>query len=138
MENIIVDKDAKDYSGFSFELQNNQGYSTKIIFRKAKITPTKVGQFVTLWKRLAPKSAIQPFDCNDDFTYIMIMAEKTQDSGYFLFDKEILQKHGILSKDNKGGKRGFRVYPIWDKPNNKQAINTQKWQLPYFNLIIKK
>lgn len=26
----------------------------------------------------------------------------------------------------------IRVYPSWDKPTSKQAIDTQKWQLPYF------
>ncbi|MEG2603136.1 MAG: MepB family protein, partial [Carnobacterium sp.] len=29
-------------------------------------------------------------------------------------------------------KRGFRVYPLWDQPDNPQAIQTQKWQLNYF------
>ncbi len=26
----------------------------------------------------------------------------------------------------------IRVYPSWDKLTNKQAITTQKWQIPYF------
>ncbi|WP_303966072.1 MepB family protein [Sporosarcina ureae] len=26
----------------------------------------------------------------------------------------------------------LRVYPAWDQPTSKQAMNTQKWQLPYF------
>ena len=26
----------------------------------------------------------------------------------------------------------IRVYPIWDKPTSKQAMETQKWQLEYF------
>ena len=38
----------------------------------------------------------------------------------------------ILSKPGKEGKRGFRVYPDWDKVENKQAEKTQKWQLEFF------
>ena len=26
----------------------------------------------------------------------------------------------------------MRVYPSWDNPDSKQALKTQKWQLPYF------
>jgi hypothetical protein len=43
-----------------------------------------------------------------------------------------LQEKGILSDDNKEGKRGFRVYPPWDIAINKQAKQTQEWQLKYF------
>ena len=41
-------------------------------------------------------------------------------------------ENGIISSDKKEGKRGFRVYPIWEIAINKQAIQTQKWQLNYF------
>ena len=37
-----------------------------------------------------------------------------------------------LAAEKKDGKRGFRVYPIWDLAINKQAEKTQKWQLNYF------
>lgn len=26
----------------------------------------------------------------------------------------------------------IRVYPSWDRPTSKQAMETQQWQLPYF------
>lgn len=39
----------------------------------------------------------------------------------------------------------IRVYPSWENPTSKQAIETQKWQLEYFvelqstnNLLIQK
>ena len=38
----------------------------------------------------------------------------------------------ILSVNGQGGKRGFRVYPKWDLPENKQAKQTQSWQVSYF------
>jgi MepB protein len=36
----------------------------RVQYRVAKITPTKVGQFVTLWKRVG-RGPIQPFDLSD-------------------------------------------------------------------------
>ncbi|MFT5754883.1 MAG: hypothetical protein ACI924_002130 [Flavobacterium sp.] len=39
---------------------------------------------------------------------------------------------GIVSTSKKEGKRGFSVYPIWDKTASHQAVKTQKWQLNYF------
>ena len=55
--------------------------------------------------------------------------------GVFKFSKEVLIKHGIVSTEKKDGKRGFRVYPIWDKTTSKQAIKAQIWQLEYFSII---
>jgi hypothetical protein len=52
--------------------------------------------------------------------------------GQFVFPKEVLLKHNILKTATTKGKMAMRVYPLWDKPTNKQAINTQKWQLEYF------
>jgi hypothetical protein len=44
---------------------------------------------------------------------------------------------GIITRNNKDGKRGIRVYPPWDIAINKQAEKTQLWQTKYF-LTIKK
>ncbi len=52
--------------------------------------------------------------------------------GQFVFPKYVLIKKGIISTENKEGKRAFRVYPKWDVTKNKQAERTQKWQLNYF------
>jgi hypothetical protein len=52
--------------------------------------------------------------------------------GQFVFPKLVLLKQGILAGDKTPGKRGFRVYPPWDKTGNRQAQNTQAWQLEYF------
>jgi hypothetical protein len=65
----------------------------------------------------------------------MIATQKENNFGVFIFPKIILQEKGILSnqgKNKKNGKRGIRVYPIWDKTMNKQAQKTQNWQLNYF------
>jgi hypothetical protein len=44
----------------------------------------------------------------------------------------VFHQQGILSDNIKEGKRAIRVYPPWDKAENKQAIKTQAWQLLYF------
>jgi hypothetical protein len=37
-----------------------------------------------------------------------------------------LIEKGIVSTSKKEGKRGFSVYPIWDKTASHQAVKTQK------------
>ncbi len=101
-------------------------------FRKAKITPTKVGQFVTLWKRVE-SGVIAPFADTDSIDLVVINVESGNHFGQFIFPKTVLCQQGILTITNKKeGKRGFRVYPPWDNTTNTQAIKTQKWQLNYF------
>ena len=103
----------------------------KIIERTAKITPKKIGQFVTCWKRNA-KGITEPFKYSDDFDFFIIKVFDKNSAGYFKFPKAVLVKNGIVSTEKKDGKRGFRVYPSWSKPTNKQAIKTQYWQLKHF------
>ena len=104
----------------------------KIQFREAKITPKKIGQFVTFWQRDLVTGKIKPFDFSDDFDLLVVSVSDKKEVGHFIFPKEILLKENIISKNGKGGKRAMRVYPLWDKADNKQAIATQKWQLRCF------
>ncbi|GEN72746.1 MepB family protein [Chryseobacterium lathyri] len=124
--NVEEDIETQEYSGCSLGL--NQ---LNIKFRTAKITPTKTGQFVTIWKR-NEKGETAPFDSNDLFDFYLISASTDNDKGIFIFPKEVLIEKGILSHDQKIGKRGIRVYPNWDLTENKQAKATQKWQVEYF------
>ena len=48
------------------------------------------------------------------------------------FQKKFFSKQNILRSSSTKGKMAIRVYPIWDSPTSKQAMKTQKWQLPYF------
>ena len=57
---------------------------------------------------------------------------KSENFGQFIFPKSVLVAKGIISQNEKGGKRGIRVYAPWDKPINKQAIQTKAWQVLYF------
>lgn len=112
----------------AYLLKANSGF---IRFRVAKITPTKVGQFVTLWQRIEGGKP-QPYDASEPVEYFVISARDGNKLGHFVFPKSALILHDIVSHNGKGGKRGMRVYPSWDKPTSRQAQNTQKWQLAYF------
>ncbi|SHG05805.1 MepB family protein [Chryseobacterium sp. OV279] len=126
LSNIEQDTESKDYSGCGFTLND-----LKIKFRTAKITPTKTGQFVTIWKR-NEKGETTPFDSGDVFDFYLISAFKDHNKGLFIFPKEILIEKQILSHEKKIGKRGIRVYPSWDLTESRQAKATQKWQTEYF------
>lgn len=120
------EKESAEYGAYSFTINEKS-----IVFRVAKITPTKIGQFVTLWKRIG-KGPIQPFDYTDAIDLIVITVRKENLVGQFVFPKEVLCEKGIISTTAKEGKRAIRVYPPWDEATSKQAQKTQKWQLDYF------
>jgi hypothetical protein len=126
LTNPILEKESSDYGAYQFELN-----ALKILFRVAKTTPTKVGQFVTLWKRNA-KGPIAPFEVSDGIDLFIINTRSGDNFGQFVFPKSVLCQQGILTTDLKEGKRAIRVYPSWDITTNKQAQKTQKWQLDYF------
>ncbi|OEK07617.1 MepB family protein [Flavivirga aquatica] len=124
--NLQIEPESKAYDACQFELNG-----LHIVYRNAKITPKKVGQFVTFWKRSEGES-IEPFQETDQIDCYVINVQTENRNGQFVFPKQVLIKKGIISTNKKEGKRGFRVYPIWDIAKNKQAERTQKWQLDYF------
>lgn len=126
LNNILPEPESKEYLAHTFSLD-----SEKVIFRKAKITPTKTGQFVTIWKRNL-EGITSPFHITDDFEFIMIYCKNQDLLGVYTFPKAVLHQNKIISDENKDGKRGIRVYPSWDIPTSKQALKTQKWQTEYF------
>ncbi|WP_194299403.1 MULTISPECIES: MepB family protein [Chryseobacterium] len=124
--NLEEDSECREYSGFNFTVNN-----WNIKFRISKITPTKTGQFVTLWKR-NEKGQTAPFCITDDIDFYLIASFNDRLSGIFIFPKQILLEKGVLSDGKKIGKRGIRVYPTWDKTESQQAQKTQDWQTQYF------
>lgn len=123
---VVPERESAEYCAFRF-MANNR----KMLFRKSKITPTKNGQFVTIWKREG-NNPIEPFSEDDDITTVIICTEKDNCSGQFIFPVSVLYSQKIFTANGKEGKRAFRVYPPWDVPQSKQAATTQKWQLQYF------
>jgi hypothetical protein len=127
--NPKLNTQSKDYGACSFLLSGKT-----IQHRVSKITPTKTGQFVTIWKR-NEKGITEPYNSNDNIDFIIITTRSGNNFGQFIFPKFILVAKGIISQNGKGGKRGIRVYPPWDKTTNKQAEKTQNWQTNYFLTI---
>ena len=102
-----------------------------IRFRVGKLTPTKVGLFVAVWRR-AKDGSTEPFPAEDGADLLVITVREGTRAGYFAFPKSALVKQGIVSVNGTGGKRGFRVYPPWSEVSNRQAVRTRQWQCGYF------
>lgn len=100
--------------------------------RVGKLTPTKVGLFVAVWRRAADGST-EPFPADDAVGTLVVTAREGDQSGHFAFPASALVEHGIVSVDGVGGKRGFRVYPPWSATANRQAKLTQQWQCGFFS-----
>lgn len=126
LTNLKLHSESVEYGACSFELDGH-----KFEHRVSKITPTKTGQFVTIWKR--NKNGItEPFDILDEIDFIAITSKTRDNIGQFIFPKSVLADKGIISQKGKAGKRGIRVYPSWETVTNKQAEKTQSWQTNYF------
>lgn len=120
------EKESREYKACRFRLNG-----LSVICRTAKITPTKTGQFVTLWKRSA-NGPIQPFEATDPVDLFVVNVRNGESMGQFVFTKQILINKGVLSSNGKEGKRALRVYPPWDIAESKQAQKTQVWQSDFF------
>ncbi|MGH1366193.1 MAG: MepB family protein [Calditrichia bacterium] len=120
------EKESQDYAACRFRLNGS-----RIVFREAKITPKKSGQFVTLWKRIGD-GPIQPFSSMDNIDLFVINTCSKTNFGQFVFPKQVLINKGIVSSASREGKRGIRIYPPWDEPASKQAKKTQSWQMEHF------
>ncbi|MBL4707443.1 MAG: MepB family protein [Flavobacteriales bacterium] len=129
--NFKVEEEGKEYNACRFKLNR-----LMIVSRNAKLTPKKDGQFVTFWKRNR-QGIIEPLHESDRIDFYVVTVKTESKFGQFVFPRSTLIQNGIISTDEREGKRGFRLYSNWDKTNNKQAIKTQKWQLDYFYEINK-
>lgn len=126
LNNFVAEAESQEYSACDFSLDTR-----RVKYRTAKTTPTKVGQFVTVWKRNADGITC-PYDAEDGIDLFVIGVRKDELVGQFVFPNSALIHQDILSIHGKGGKRGFRVYPPWEKDLNKQAQKTQSWQKEFF------
>ncbi|MFI6046884.1 MepB family protein [Nocardia sp. NPDC051321] len=122
----VPEAESAAYAAHSFTVDGRS-----VRFRAAKTTPTKVGQFVTVWKRSAG-GPIEPFDVADPIDLFVISTSDRDRLGQFVFPVDALRERGVLAVDGHGGKRAFRVYPPWVITTNRQAASSQAWQLDYF------
>lgn len=65
LRNLEIEKESAEYCACKFDLD-----TIKILFRLAKITPTKIGQFVTFWKR-SENGPIEPYAVSDDIDFLL-------------------------------------------------------------------
>lgn len=126
IKNYQPEAESREYCAATFGL--NQ---LKVKHRLAKITPTKAGQFVTIWKR-NKKGITVPLDASDNFDLLIISVESGDRQGQFVFTKKILIAQNIIAHKQAPGKRAMRVYPPWDVVTSKQARKTQQWQTACF------
>ncbi|MFV0287957.1 MAG: MepB family protein [Mycoplasmatales bacterium] len=95
-----------------------------VVYREAKITPKKIGQFVVFGKK--KKGTNVPYDSTDNIDRLIINVCQKDNIGQFIFNREILIKK-ILTHKEILDKMAFGLYPPWSKPISKQVITTQKW-----------
>ncbi|WP_373694088.1 MepB family protein [Bacillus pseudomycoides] len=124
--NLKEEKQNSEYSGWTFQLNNKT-----IRFRVSKITPNKIGQFVSFWEK-NENMQNQAFFYDSAPDLLVITCIDDNKLGQFIFPKEILLKEKILKTQSQKGKMAMRIYPIWDNPVSNQAKKSQMWQLQYF------
>jgi hypothetical protein len=107
-------------------------HGKRLVLRVAKTTPTKIGQFVTVWKRPHPDADIAPLDDADPVDAVIIAVADGDRHGFFIFPRSVLIERGVISRASAGGKRALRVYPPWCAPESIQAQRTQRWQGAWF------
>ncbi|ARX84268.1 MepB family protein [Streptomyces alboflavus] len=122
----VPEAESAEYGAHSFTLDG-----LAVRFRVAKTTPTKVGQFVTVWQR-SEAGPIRPFDDGDPVDLFVVSSRDGAHFGQFVFPRDVLRERGIVSKGGVGGKRAFRVYPPWVTTASRQAERTQGWQVDWF------
>ncbi|AIY00655.1 hypothetical protein ART_1056 [Arthrobacter sp. PAMC 25486] len=125
-DDVAPEPEGADYRAHSLLLGGRPA-----VFRRAKTTPTKLGQFVTLWQRSAD-GPIRPFDTHDGVALFVIQAGQGAGLGQFVFPEAALARHGVVSIDGKGGKRAMRVYTPDVETTSAQARRSQTWQCDYF------
>ncbi|WP_117170117.1 MepB family protein [Paraliobacillus sediminis] len=127
IEAIEEETQNSDYGAGIYQLN-----SKSVRFRVAKKTPTKIGQFVAFWEK--DRNYKNQAFSYEKATDLLVINTFTGEGnfGQFIFPKEVLVKRNILKTATTKGKMAIRVYPRWEKPTSKQAIETQKWQLEYF------
>ena len=125
----VPEAESAEYGACRAEL-----HGKRLVLRVAKTTPTKTGQFVTVWKRPHPDADIAPLDEADPVDAVIIAVADADGArqGFFIFPRSVLIERGVMSRAGQGGKRALRVYPPWCAPEAPQAQRTQRWQGQWF------
>lgn len=125
---FVREEEAEEYCGWKFTAN-----SLPCRFRQGKVTPTKNGQFVTLYDRspittkIVPTGIVGPVPA-----LLMVQCVEKDFAGHFMFPSAALLANKIGAVGGSGRKLAFRVYPPWVDVESKQAASAQKWQCQYF------
>jgi len=125
LESIQIENESQEYGAATFTVMNK-----KIKFRVAKLTPTKVGHFVAIWKR--ENGITKPHDIKDPYDLFVISVRDKYGFGQFIFNKDALVENKLITSQSTAGKRGVRLYPPWIKTPNKQSKKSQEQQCKNF------
>ena len=131
INSIIEESQNHDYGAGKFDIDTGTNVRA-VRFRVAKITPTKLGQFVSCWEKdIHNKNTAYTNQNAPDLLVITVFSIHGV-FGQFVFPKNILLSKNILRTDTTQGKMAFRVYPSWVQVVSQSAVQTQRWQLDYF------
>ncbi|WP_461170741.1 MepB family protein [Arthrobacter sp. Z1-15] len=123
---VQVEEQNSDYESGVVRIGNEQWR-----VRTARITQTKPGAFVAVWKR-GEGGSTRPFTADESMSGLLVFVEEQERFGVFQFTPAHLISLGYVSSDLHPGKRGFRVYPAWCADLNSQASRTQRAQAASF------
>lgn len=126
----VLEPESAAYGACCFTLDGRA-----VRFRVAGTTPTKAGQFVTVWQR-SEQGPIRPFDSADGVDLFVVSSRSGRHFGQFVFPGDVLRDRGVVSGQGVGGKRAFRVYPPRAEVTVGQARSTQRWQVEYYLAIV--
>ncbi|GAB2733114.1 hypothetical protein GCM10027038_34460 [Arthrobacter bambusae] len=124
---IQVEEQSSDYESGVASIGEEQWR-----IRTARITPTKPGAFVAVWKR-GDGGSTRPFTTDESMSGLLVFVEEKERFGVFQFTAAHLSSLGYVRSDLHPGKRGFRVYPAWCTDLNPQASRTQRAQADAFS-----
>ena len=79
----IPEPEGAEYSAHSLTVDGRSA-----VYRRAKTTPTKLGQFVTLWRR-SDAGPIRPFDVSDGVELFIVKVYNEEQLGHFIFPVEL-------------------------------------------------
>jgi hypothetical protein len=90
ISDFLLETESSEYGACQFLINDK-----KIVARIAKITPKKIGQFVTIWQR-NQSGITEPFQESNQLDFIFIFAKQEKQFGVFVFPTNVLLEKGII------------------------------------------
>lgn len=120
VENVEPEMESTEYGALKFTV-NGQ----RVLYRQAKTTPKKIGQFVTIWKREHPNSEIAPIDLKDGVDWVIIAANEGLISEFSFSAHNFLLKKAYFLKKQRLVKERLE-YMLLGQHQRLLKLNEQK------------